>query len=230
MIALIFVSADTPRMPEDAQDMVVAITEPSPPSTPSPPSRAERLAPLASLVLPGTGELIRGYGLKGELFLWGDGLAIAGAAGFGWDAANKRNSSISMTVIYADANPLNRSRTYLGAMENYFSSDDYNVSVAREARSLYPDDLAAQQEYIASNSFRGDDFWMWGSDSLWTEFLNQRIRMRKAQQTSTAFLGLMLLTRVASVMDVAFFSPVGSSRLGIVPRFDIPGIQLTWRF
>ncbi len=221
MIALIFVSVDTPQMSEDAQNMVVAITEPS---------RAERLAPLTSLLLPGTGELIRGYRLKGELFLWGDGFAIAGAAGFGWDAVNKRDASANMAVMYAGSNASNHSRAYLSAMENYFSSDDYNVSVAREARSLYPDDLAAQQEYIASNSFRDDDSWMWGSDSLWTEFLNQRTRMRKAQQTSTAFLGLMLLTRIASVMDVAFFSPVGSSRLGIVPRFDIPGIQLTYRF
>lgn len=223
IIALMLLSVDTPdvTVASGVSDTAVLVKESS---------CAERLAPLTSLLLPGTGELIRGYRLKGELFLWGDGFAIAGAAGFGWDAVNKRGASANMAVMYAGSNASNRSRAYLSAMENFVSSDAYNLDIAREARSLYPDDLVAQQEYIARNSFTGEDSWMWGSDSLWTEFLNQRTRMRKASQTSTVFMGIMLLTRLASMLDVTFFSPVGSSRLGIVPRFDIPGIQLTYRF
>lgn len=223
IITLIFISADTSQIPvaKDASEMALTTRELT---------RAEKLAPFASLFLPGTGELIRGYRLKGELFLCGDGLAIAGAAGFGWDAFNKGQAAIGMAVMNADANPSNRSRIYLAAMESYFSSDDYNLNVAREARDLYPDDLAAQQDYIAANSFTGGDAWMWRSDSLMMGYFNQRIRMRRAQQTSTVFIGVMLLTRLASTLDVAFFSPVGSSRLGIVPRFDPPGIQLIWRF
>jgi hypothetical protein len=225
IIALMLVSADASQVPVEKQtsEMAVPIKEPS---------RAEKLAPWASLVLPGAGELIRGYKLKGELFLWADGLAITGAAGFGWDALSKRSASVNMAVMYADANVSNRSRDYLGAMENFASSEDYNLDVAREARSLYPKDFAAQQEYIATHSFTGDDVWEWSSDSLWDEYISQRTLMRKASQVSTAFMGIMLLTRVASTFDVAFFSPVGESRLGLVPIPDPanPGVQVVCRF
>ena len=225
IMALMLVSANTSQVPvvKQTSEMAVPIKEPS---------RAEKLAPLASLLLPGTGELIRGYNLKGELFLWADGMAITGAAGFGWDALNKRSASANMAVMYADANASNRSRDYLGAMETFVSSDAYNLDVAREARSFYPDDFAAQQEYIVRNSFTGEDAWEWSSDSLWDEYISQRTLMRKASQVSTAFMGIMLLTRVASVMDVAFFSPIGEGRLGLLPLYDPanPGLQLVYRF
>jgi hypothetical protein len=225
IIALMLVSADAPQVAveEQSSEMAVSVKEPS---------RAEKMAPLISLVLPGTGELIRGYKLKGELFLWADGLAITGAAGFGWDAGNKRSASVTMAVMYAGASASNRSRDYLGALERFASSDAYNLDVAREARSVYPEDFTAQQEYIASHSFTGDDEWEWSSDSLWDEYIAQRILMRKASQASTAFMGIMLLTRVASVMDVAFFSPVGKSRVGFVPIPDpyAPGVGLVYRF
>jgi len=224
VIALILISADVPNdAPNDAAAKTIEVRESS---------RAEKLAPLASLLFPGTGELIRGYKLKGELFLWGDAAAMTVAAAYGWDGINKRGASVSLAVMYADASISNSSRAYFNAMENYGSSQAYNQSVAREARSLYPDDLAAQQEYLAENSYAGEDAWEWQSDSLWDAYLDQRTGMRKANQVSTAFLGIMLLTRLSSLLDVSFFSPVGETRLGVVPVADpaAPGLELVYRF
>lgn len=191
-----------------------------------------KLAPWSSLLLPGTGELLRGYPLKGEIFLWADGLAIAGAAGFGWDAASKKSAATGMAMMFAGANPVNRSSTYLVAMEGFMSSDDYNLAVSRDARRLYPDDLEAQQQYIAENSYIGDDAWMWSSDSLREAYLDYRAGMRRAQQTSQAFLGLMVFTRLVSMLDVTLFSPPRQQGLGLVPSYEDnrPGLQLIYRF
>lgn len=189
-----------------------------------------KLAPWTSLLLPGTGELLRGYKLKGELFLWADGAALTGAAGFGWDAANKSSAARGMALMNANANPLNRSRSYLAAMENYLSSDDYNLQVAIDARRLYPDDYDARQTYIQEHSYSGDDVWQWASDSLRSEYVDQRARARKSEQASQAFVGVMVLARLVSAFDVAFFSPGKESRLGVTPTLDNPGIRITYRF
>lgn len=194
------------------------------------PPLLQRLAPVGSVLIPGTGEFIRGYPKKGEAFLWAEGFAVTGAAGFGWDAYQKREAARTMAVLNAGSNPSNRSRDYLAALENYASSDEYNLDVAREARQLYPDDFSAREEYLKANSFTGEDAWEWESDSLFSEYALQRTRMRTARQVSSAFLGVMLLNRVVSMFDVTFFSPLTSERWGLEPTLDEPGLRFTWRF
>ncbi|MBN2378284.1 hypothetical protein JXM67_00560 [candidate division WOR-3 bacterium] len=195
-------------------------------------SSAQRLAPLYSLLLPGTGELIRGYKVKGEIFLWVDGITAAGVAGFGWDASGKRRASIYSAIMHAHANPDNRSHKYLAAMEGFLSSGDYNQGIAREARALYEKDLTKQLEYIEKNSFVEEDAWVWETDSLRLSYLEERNDMRRAWQTSQALMGLMLLTRVVSAFDAGFFSEPKESKFGLGISVDphIPGIQLVYRF
>ncbi len=193
-------------------------------------SRKERLAPWASLALPGTGELMRGYRVKGELFLWLDGLTIAGVTGFGIDALEKNNAACGMAVMNAGANPANRSHTYLSAMESYLSSDDYNIDLAIEARYLYPDDLTKQKEYIDARSIKEEDVWLWNSDSIRIEYFKERTAVRRSQQTAQILAGVMVVTRIVSVFDVSFFSPRKEANLGIIPSLDTPGISLVYRF
>jgi len=195
-------------------------------------TRSQRLAPLYSFLLPGTGELIRGYKLKGELLLWIDGVTVAGVAGFGWDAMGKRNAAISTAILHAGANPDNKSHRYLSTLEGYNSTEDYNYYLAREARSRYEDDLAAQQEYIEKMSFPADDAWVWESDSLRLAYLEERNNMRLSWRTSQALMGIMLLTRIVSVFDVGFFSPPKKSSFGFeaVPDPHSPGVQVVYRF
>lgn len=196
----------------------------------SEPPWLQRMAPLGSVIVPGTGELIRGYPGKGEAFLWAEGFAVTGAAGFGWDAYRKREAAISLAVLDAGSSPSNRSREYLAALENYASSEAYNQDVAREARQLFPDDFAARQEYVADNGFTGDEAWEWESDSLMSLYVEQRRLMRVAWQASQVFMGVMVLNRLASVFDVAFFSPLEDNRWGVAPTLDSPGLKFTWRF
>ncbi|MBD3285692.1 hypothetical protein GF338_05080 [candidate division WOR-3 bacterium] len=193
---------------------------------------SQRLAPLYSALAPGTGELIRGYNVKGEIFLWFDGITVAGVAGFGWDALGKRNAAISSAVLHAGANPSNKTHRYLVALEGYNSLEVYNCYLAREARSVYEDDLKAQKEYIEQETFPAEDAWVWESDSLRLVYLEERNNMRRSWRTSQALMGLMLLTRIASVFDVGFFSPPKESRLGIetVPDPQFPGVQVICRF
>jgi len=194
------------------------------------PSRAAKLAPLSSLLLPGSGELIRGYRLKGEMFLWADGLTLTGVVGFGWDAANKRRASQGFAVMNAGANPDNRSKDYLSAIEAYLSSEDYNLDVARDARRKYPDDLTAQQDYIAAHSYTDGNAWVWPSDSVRLMYLEQRNSMRRAWQTSQALMGVMVLSRLLSAFDVAFLSPPQTSGVGFMLEPTAPGVRVFCRF
>lgn len=194
--------------------------------------RIQKLAPFSSLIVPGTGELIRGHRLKGEIFLWSDFVVASGVAGFGWDAVSKRNAAIGFAVVNAGANPENRSRDYLAALESFISTDEYDLNLAREARAKYPDDLLAQQEYIQANRYTGENEWMWASDSARLRYLDQRNDMRKSTQVSQTLMAIMVLTRVVSFFDVAFSSPPAQTRLGVVPVTNpqAPGIQLVYRF
>lgn len=193
-------------------------------------TRKDRFAPWASLLFPGSGELMRGYQTKGEILLWIDGITIAGVAGFGWDSYQKNNSAIGMAAMNAGANPLNRSSSYLNSMESYMSSDDYNADLLIEARSRYPDDLEKQKEYYEARKIEDEDAWLWKTDSLRLEYFQQRTSMRNSVGAAQILAGVMVLTRVFSVFDVSFFSPPKESRLGLIPQFDNPGVQLVYRF
>ncbi len=193
----------------------------------------EKFAPWASLIYPGTGELLRGYKLKGEILMWADGLAVTSMLGFTWDAANKRNVSRQMAVMDAGANPSNPNEKYYSKMEEFLSSDLYNQSLAIKARKAYPKDLPAQKAYIAARAYVGDDAWVWKSDSAKVRYLRQRTAMRNSEGTSNIIFGVMVLTRIISVFDVAFFSPpTESPRLGLEPVVDpnAPGLKLTYHF
>lgn len=193
-------------------------------------TKKDRLAPWASLALPGTGELMRGYKVKGELLLWLDGLSIAGVTGFSVDALQRNNAACGMAVMDAGANPVNRSHSYLSAMENYLSSNDYNIDLAIEARDLYPDDLLRQKEYVDARKIAEEDEWLWRSDSLRIEYFKQRTAVRRSQQTAQILAGVMVVTRLVSVFDVSFFSPRKDTGFGFEPRFDEPGFSLVYRF
>jgi hypothetical protein len=195
-------------------------------------SRKDKFAPWASLLFPGTGELMRGYKVKGELLLWADGLSIAGVAGFSLDALEKNNAAVGMAAINAGANPKNRSHSYLSAMEGYMSSDDYNLALAIEAREQYPDDLQKQKEYVDARKFSKEDVWLWGSDSLRIEYFKERTSVRRSQQTAQILAGVMVITRIFSVFDVSFFSPRKESDFGLVPvpNLERPGVSFVYRF
>jgi hypothetical protein len=211
---------------------------------------------LASLALPGAGEMLRNSRTKGEVFLWTDaaiwvtygGLEIVGGArNQGARLFARRYSGASATVGNDD---------YYVNLERYPNSDQYNEDVRRDARELYPDDPEKQKAYAATHYYTGNQAWNWGSDSLRYTYWYQRRGARSALHTAAFLLGAALLNRLVSGVDVAFFTPEREpdqsnsglrsvqdprskiqnpvfGRLGVAPTLDQPdrpGLALFYRF
>jgi len=206
---------------------------------------------LASLALPGAGEMLKGSRGKGEVFLWTDaaiwltygGLTIVGNAG---------NTSAKLFARrFSGASATAGSDEYYVNLERYDNSEQYNEDVRRDAREIYHDSAPdKQKQYAESHSYTGALAWDWGSDSLRYTYWYQRRNARSVLHAAGFFVGAALLNRIVSAVDVAFFTAdkdeavrrhSGNSqlaarhsslvtRLGAAPLLDRPGLALIYRF
>ena len=80
----------------------------------------------------------------------------------------------------------------------------YNESIRREARSLFPDDLEAQEAYVAANGYYGREAWEWESEERFREF--RRLKHNASVSFRSAFFmtGLAVLNRAVSAIDSAW--------------------------
>jgi len=196
---------------------------------------------LASAVLPGAGEMWMGNKTRGEIFLWTDagiwltygGLSLVG---------NARNQDAKLYARrYSGASATMSTDDYYVAVERYANSDQYNEDIRRDARQLYPNDPENQKQYYEQHGYFGDETWDWrGADSLRLAYWDRRRVARNLTHTAGFFLGAALLNRLASAVDVAFFSNPAQAhsahpgpaehRLSVVPSLDTPGLGLYFRF
>jgi hypothetical protein len=96
---------------------------------------------------------------------------------------------------------------YWDNVSDYIRSEgfaSYNEYIRREARSLYPDDLDAQREYLAQHGYFGDLAWEWDNEERFREF--RRIKHDAAVSFRSAFFmsGLAILNRAISAIDSAW--------------------------
>ncbi|MEO0074134.1 MAG: hypothetical protein ABIK43_05705, partial [candidate division WOR-3 bacterium] len=191
------------------------------------------LAVLCSAVLPGSGQKLLGANVRGELMLWSD-LAIWSVWGVNsWTAAERENDARLIAAARAGADLSITDRRYYRALELYDNSDEYNEAVRREARTRYPDDPVAQRQYYLLHGYFGDSVWNWSPDSA-------RIReywpKRKAARTSALAAGFavggLLLNRVVSVLDCAFFVHANGreGRVEVTPVTQPVGLEFRYRF
>jgi hypothetical protein len=193
---------------------------------------------VASLVVPGAGEMWMKSHLKGEIFLWTDA-AVWVSYGTMMTIGNSRGQSAKLFAREFSGSSMNqRTDDYYTALERYPNSDMYNEDVRRDARELYPDDPDQQRVYAESRSYSGDDAWAWGSDSLRYNYWRQRMGARNVLHTAGFVLGAALVDRLASAIDAAFFTRAPTHyaalgrevRLGAAPTLDQPGLTVFYRF
>ena len=92
------------------------------------------------------------------------------------------------------------------AMEDYLSSDDYNLAVERDASWYYPDNLQKQAEYIKENGYFGDDAWEWDTLMNKTYYWKRRKSAREWKRRAQFMPGFAIINRIISVIDVVVFS------------------------
>lgn len=191
------------------------------------------LAVLCSAVLPGTGQMLLGARVRGEVMLWSE-LALWSVWGVAsWTAAARENDSRLIAAARAGANLGITDRRYYRALELYDNSSEFNENVRREARARYPDDPDAQRRYYIANGYFGDAAWDWSPDSARIrDYWPKRKASRTAALTAGFAAGGLLLNRLVSLLDCAFFIQPndGESRVGVTPVIQPVGVEFRFRF
>lgn len=210
-----------------------------------PPLRVSRgVAVLSSAVLPGTGELLLGSGSRGEVMVWADGVLIGGLAGLSWYAASRESDARLQAARWAGADHSVKESRYYRALEGYDNADEYNEQVRSDARARFPQDPARQRSYFDSLAYVGVCSWNWSSDSARYDYWNTRRSSRSAELAGQFALAALVLNRLVSIVDCAFFvAPPGPrhsrargeqqsrlSRVEFTPGVGEPGIKLSLRF
>ncbi len=200
-------------------------------SVAAPPSR-RGTAILASVALPGSGQLLLGARRRGEALMWLDGSLWALWAGFSWYGRAREQDARLVAAGEAGADLTVRTPSYYKALERYDNADQYNEDVRREARDLYPNDPDAQHRYYESHGYFGSAAWDWSSDSARYDYWRTRKSSRTALLRAQFATGALVLNRLASLVDCAFFcrEPGRVSRLQFQPGEAEPGIKVCYRF
>ena len=155
-----------------------------------------------SLLVPGSGELYLGNTKSAVPFIAAE--VASWLAYFGFrvhgDALTTEYKLFAHSYISADPN--NPNEDYWYVMEMYYSRDVYIERLLREARQIYPDDPAAQQDYVQSHAISAD--WAWPSKSVWFAYQDRRKAARTAYERARIMLGVMILNRLASAAEIFF--------------------------
>ncbi len=198
---------------------------------PAAPTSNRGLATLASAALPGSGQMMLGSRGRGEALLWLDGAIWALWAGFSWYGASHEQDARLYAAREAGALIGSGDPQYFRALERYDNAAEYNEDVRREARDRYPDDPEAQQDYYESRGYFDEMAWNWSSDSARFDYWETRKAARAATLNAGFALGGLLLNRLASVVDCAFFIKDPSERrVDIGPGSTFASVELRYRF
>ncbi|MBS4015986.1 MAG: hypothetical protein KGZ86_06095 [Candidatus Latescibacteria bacterium] len=185
---------------------------------------------LASAVVPGWGQHILKNSQKAEIMIAADGVLWLLYGGFQWYGSSRLKDAKLYASRHADANINIANEKYYRALERYRNSEDYNEDIRREARERFPDNPLLQHNYFLENGYFGDSAWLWQSDSMRFSYWEQRKVARTALTRAGFCLGAVILNRVVSSIDAAFFTEDLRDKVGFAPNQAQNGIGLIYRF
>ncbi|HQQ67387.1 MAG TPA: hypothetical protein PLX77_01030 [Candidatus Cloacimonadota bacterium] len=182
-----------------------------------------------SAALPGSGELMLGKTNRGIVLLASEALAMSAFFKTSSDMDAQKSAYKKYAQHYAGVNP-NMGQGHYQVVQDYYSSDDFNDfqdMMARNYYVLYLNDVEAYLEYMQANTYTGDETWQWQSQMHWETFKDMRKKHQRTKINHTLALGIMLLNRAISVVDVAVLktdgrlhaSPYGAD--GIMIGYDL---------
>jgi len=200
--------------------------------SPAPKSSPRGRAILASLALPGTGQMMLGSAKRGEALLWLDGTLWALWSGFSWYGSARERDARLFAGREAGADLTVRKLSYYRALERYDNADEYNEEVRSDARDIFPDDPERQHAYYLNEGYFGSEAWNWSSDSARVRYWGTRRAGRDAALNAQFAVGALVLNRLVSFIDCAFFAgrEGTAGRVEFRPGDAEPGIKVCYRF
>lgn len=174
-----------------------------------------------ALLAPGSSQIALGKDVRGAVVLGADLLTITAYLNTKGQINSTKDSYKKYAVVYAGVSG-SHDEHYYQRLQDYFSSDDFNTYQEMQARNyflIYNYDPLAFEEYMAQNTYSGDESWMWQSSSAWKKYKQHRRDHQKAKMNGNLFLGVLLLNRAFSVIDTAFIRKNLSEKTGSITLF-----------
>jgi hypothetical protein len=188
------------------------------------------VALLLSAVLPGLGEFYTGHPTRAKWFMAAEGAIWLGYGAYQIQGNMREDDYQEFAMIFAGVEK-GASSQYYDDIEDYIRSQgdrSYNQMIRREARSLFPDDLDAQEKYLKKNGYFGDLAWDWESDDRFGEYRKLRHSAAVSYRNAFYMTGLAVLNRAMSAIDSAWMARrhnqrnagEPSARFSVSPEFS----------
>ena len=188
------------------------------------------VALLMSAILPGLGELHTGHTARARAFMSAEAAIWTGYLAFTIQEGMRTDDYEEYALIFADV-PEGASGEYYQDVADYIRSegeDSYNEAVRADARSLFPDDLDAQKQYLAENGYFGSLAWEWGDRDRLGSYRDLRHDAAVSRRNAFYMTGLAALNRAFSAIDSAWMarrhnaglSGDPPARLSVAPEFS----------
>jgi len=176
-----------------------------------------------SLLIPGWGELSMGKN-SGYCFLAAEVILWASSYYFEEEIDLKDKASRNYAYKYAGVNTdIELTNDYLYNMKKYMSSGyesgGYNAKIAERAMSLYPDDPAAQTEYIETYAYSDEYAWEWESSTKKYNYTIMRKRMTQYKGYIKGITGGIVANHLFSAINT-LLTANKINRLELSMRFD----------
>lgn len=197
------------------------------------------VALLLSCVVPGWGEIYAGETERGRWFMAAEASIWLGYGAFRLQESMRIDDYEEYARIHAGVTRTDSD--YLADIGDFIRHEgdrSYNESIRADARSLYPDDLEAQAQYLAEHGYSDDEAWDWGTKARFLEY--RRLREDAAMSDRRAFYmtGLAVLNRAMSAVDSAWMARRHNAgadgepgaRFSIAPEFSEGDVGARARF
>ncbi len=161
---------------------------------------------MASIMVPGLGQMIQGDRSKAQTFFIAEGTIWLSYFGFNYWGKRIDGSARVFAIDHAGANPSRDDDEYFDAVEDFLAAEDYNLMVERYASLYFPNNPELQQEYIEANSYFGEDEWTWESVDSRSYYWEQRRQAREHRRRASFMPGFAIINRIVSVVDVLLFN------------------------
>ena len=147
-----------------------------------------------SALIPGGGEYYLGYKKRARMFFVAEALTIVGYASFKLHASWKEDDMARYASTYAGASLEGKSNLYVDMLGFYRDNNHYNTEgrVGDQHRPYFPDDETYH--------------WRWQSDEQMSAFRELNSALGRSDQRAKFMLGLAVVSRIVSIIDVAISS------------------------
>ncbi len=169
-------------------------------------SRHDMRAFLASLLIPGAGQLLRGEKSAARVYFTVEGGLVAGYLGFQVQGRARRAGAIEYAEVHSGTGSLTgASEDLLEYLGKFDTRDDFREHLAATARAMYGDDIARREAFVRYNLPVQD--WSWESRAARVHYRRLRRRSERSFQHARQVLMLGLANRVLSGLHAGGFLP-----------------------